>query len=454
MEGGTIGMGNLRMVAFNRKKLYDEIWKLSVAGTARKYDLHYTRLLQSLKDYQIPYPPSSYWTKLSQGMDVSGNIVELPDSDDEEIYLYPKGYTEKRQKKNLESKSMGHKDEQKEKSDTLNINTVAIHKSMEETLVIPDTVLDFLEKDERAKVLYEIETMEIGKNSKLHPVVVAYKKSVQDWKQREKNIKKETYYEYKDRLKEKPAFLNNLSDACLNRVILILDGLFKSIEKLGGKAHSDLSMQVKADVVRITFIESKEKKEHGLTKQEARAVLEYKDKIKYSQYAYKPQIPKYDHFYNGKLRIKFENGKYIKDNEQQKLEDRLGEIVIKLYEISEDYRKKREKREEEWRQYEEEERKRKQQQELLEKEQQATQALMNEAKDYQIALEIRNLIKAAEGKFNMSEKNEWIEWAKKKADWFDPTIAREDEILGKRDHKLPEEEKQLIEKRIQNLYWK
>ena len=28
----------------------------------------------------------------------------------------------------------------------------------------------------------------------------------------------------------------------------------------------------------------------------------------------------------------------------------------------------------------------------------------------------------------------WVEWAKAKADWFDPTIAREDESFGKREH--------------------
>lgn len=37
----------------------------------------------------------------------------------------------------------------------------------------------------------------------------------------------------------------------------------------------------------------------------------------------------------------------------------------------------------------------------------------------------------------------WIDWAKKKADWFDPTIAGTDELLGKRDHKKSEEQKAL-----------
>ena len=37
---------------------------------------------------------------------------------------------------------------------------------------------------------------------------------------------------------------------------------------------------------------------------------------------------------------------------------------------------------------------------------------------------------------------EWIEWALKKADWYDPSIATEDEYLGKRQHEKSAEEKE------------
>jgi hypothetical protein len=32
------------------------------------------------------------------------------------------------------------------------------------------------------------------------------------------------------------------------------------------------------------------------------------------------------------------------------------------------------------------------------------------------------------------EKTEWIAWAKDKADWYDPTINKNDSILGMRNH--------------------
>ena len=38
---------------------------------------------------------------------------------------------------------------------------------------------------------------------------------------------------------------------------------------------------------------------------------------------------------------------------------------------------------------------------------------------------------------------EWIDWATEKADWFDPSVAREDPALGIRSHGLPPERKKL-----------
>ena len=37
----------------------------------------------------------------------------------------------------------------------------------------------------------------------------------------------------------------------------------------------------------------------------------------------------------------------------------------------------------------------------------------------------------------------WIAWAKQKADWLDPIIARKDEYLGKREHEKDEDAKKL-----------
>lgn len=51
--------------------------------------------------------------------------------------------------------------------------------------------------------------------------------------------------------------------------------------------------------------------------------------------------------------------------------------------------------------------------------------------------------------------NIWIEWALKKADWYDPSIATEDEYLGKRQHEksAEEKEKSLQDSIRKSWYW-
>ena len=51
------------IVKLTRKQLYDEIWALSVAGVARKYNLNYGKLIATCKVENISFPSSGYWTK-------------------------------------------------------------------------------------------------------------------------------------------------------------------------------------------------------------------------------------------------------------------------------------------------------------------------------------------------------------------------------------------------------
>lgn len=316
---------------------------------------------------------------------------------------------------------------------------------------MPTTVLSFLEEEERECVINELENIQVKPNAKIHPVLIEYKKSIEEWKKHEKEntyIRRGHYDYYRGQKIEQPIFMNEVSESGLKRIIVILDTLYKVIEKLGGEIKQDLSIKVREDVVSVSFIEGQDKKIHELTKQEAKALLEYKEKIKFQQYASKPQIKKYDYYYNGKLRIKFSNGKYFRDNEQQQIEDRIDEIIIELYEISEEYRIKRKKREAEHRRYLEEQQRKRELAERIELEKQKTQELVNEAKDYQIACEIRNYIAALKESDNSDEiETEWFQWAEKKADWFDPAISSEDKLLGKRNHKADLEENNLLVKR-------
>ena len=210
---------------------------------------------------------------------------------------------------------------------------------------------------------------------------------------------------------------------------------------MGGRVNDDLSMHIRDDDVSVHLAEGQDKVPHELTKREAQAILEYNEEVKKYSWASKPKIRKYYKVYNGKLRVVFGNGKYLRDSDSAKLEDMLGEILVCLYEDSERVKIAREKREaEELRRAEEEKRKR-ERRERIGLEAKRTIALKNKAEDYRIATEIRAYIAAVVEKGGENITLEWIDWAQRKADWFDPTVALEDEYLGKRDHGKSREEK-------------
>ena len=135
---------------------------------------------------------------------------------------------------------------------------------------------------------------------------------------------------------------------------------------------------------------------------------------------------------------------YIRDNDSEKLEDRLGDILVTLYEKAEENRIVREAREEAERKRVEEARCREENRQRKEQEIRLVKELVNKAEDYRIAKEIREYITP-----------EWIEWALKKADWYDPSIETEDEYLGKRQHEksAEEKEKSLQDSIKKSWYW-
>lgn len=160
---------------------------------------------------------------------------------------------------------------------------------------------------------------------------------------------------------------------------------------------------------------------------------------------------KYDYIFNGGLRVVINNKKTFRDCQSYVLEDRLGDIMIELYEASESIKKACEAHEEAERRHQEEIRQNEERRERYNCEVDRTLALVNLAEDYDIASKIRSYIAVLEQAGNHDDKTiEWIEWAKAKADWYDPTIAKEDEFFGRRAH-----EKDADKKRLEHRsYWR
>lgn len=85
----------------------------------------------------------------------------------------------------------------------------------------------------------------------------------------------------------------------------------------------------------------------------------------------------------------------------------------------------------------------------------ASKELVNKAEDYGIVQEIREYIQAMINSGNEDITLEWIEWTEKKANWYDTSVATEDEYLGKRQHEksVEEKEKFLQDSIRKSRYW-
>ena len=442
------------IVKLTRQQIYDDIWELSVAGVARKYNLHYARLIEACKEADIPFPSSGYWTRKNFGKDVSAEVMPLSGEGSILVDLPTNDSVVKRIKKiKVEEKKIVQEDL------VVTQNEPEPEKKNEEkeTVVVPEMsgILEFLDEDERQKVLRVACSLEISENTRLHKALVQYKKQIVEYNAKLKNAQNQRYYNPSyDKPENEPDFFKEVSEDGIKRFMSILDELFKAVEKLGGSVNDDLSIKIRSDIVRIRVAEAKDKIKHELTKQEAQALLKYEDEIKRHSWASKPQIRQYDYVYNGRIRIVFGEKSYIRDSEKEKLEDRLGDILISLYEKSEENRIIRERREEEQRKREEEARRQEEIRKRKENEIKLTKELANKAEDYHIACEIRAYIKAMIENGNEEATPEWIEWAFKKADWYDPTKDVEDEYLGKRDHGKNKDEKDLDKIPVKSSwYW-
>lgn len=398
-------MNSLSM-KFERSKLYDEIWEISLTGVAKKYGLNYTKLVQACKENDIPYPSSAYWTKKNMGLDFSNDIIELPESEVKEI--------------EIPFKSSG----------ALIDNKI----SDKDKFVIEFNLLSFLSDEERRKIAEVIYDLNIDNYKKNHKVITEYKNKKKEERREERKANYfNPYYNIHNYVEK--GYFENISKFEKDRCMKILSAIYYAIEELGGEVNKDFSLTIRDEHVELEIEELKDQAKHELTKEEAKQLSEYEDRKKVFTYASKPNIKKYDYVYNGKLKITCGNRKYIRETDKVKLEDKLGDIIIKLYEQSEEVKIERLAREERERIYQEEEERKERIRNTKKNEAQKVKQLINLAEDYRIACEIRNYINAISSQDNLSSKmKDWIKWANKKADWFDPIIDREDEILGKREH--------------------
>lgn len=229
-----------------------------------------------------------------------------------------------------------------------------------------------------------------------------------------------------DRYEEEVPFMaDTVSKGSYVRAFHVLDALLKALFTFGGGMNYNFKFRVNGEIVPFSMSERKDEIPHEVTQAEKMAILKYEEEKKKYSYASKPKIPKYEHPWNGNLSITVGSYKFL-DCKAYLLEDRIGEILIALYDASYPIRLKRLKAEEKERQGAGEQRRKEEVRERYNVEVERTQGLINASKDYATAQTIRACIAALESNPNSEHTAEWIQWAKDKADWLDPTVASED----------------------------
>lgn len=401
---------------YERNKLYEEVWAKPVVHVAVQYGVSDTAIKKVCKALNIPVPPRGYWAKVKAGK--ATKKIPLPVSEGSTTFIGARTHA---------------------------------NPPAAETVKEP---LAFLPETERQQVVAAARKLELTpENARLHKKINVYKAVVAAWNKNDQKAegaqrKNSNYY-------NAPPFLAGvIAKETLPRVHRLLDALYKQVESLGGSVNDDLTLKVRGEKVRLEIYEGQDKIKHEITREEAKAILLYEDSKKHGGWVREPQIRKHDYLFNGRLSFSISKGKFYKDTEKVKLEDRLGEILIGLYEESELVRIERVKREEEARKREEKERQQQIFNEKYDREIEKTVALGNAALDYEKAVRIKAYINAVESSLGPAQIDEetaaWLKWAKDKADWFDPIKARQDEYFGKRLHENDEGKKTL---KKTGYYW-
>lgn len=399
---------------YNREKLYEEVWTNPVVVVATQYGVSDVAIHKVCKTLNVPVPPRGYWARVRAG---------------EKLEKTPLPETDSMTKKNGS-------------------------RTFNEVIETETTFLIFMEESDRDKVFLAAQQMKMPEeNAKIHKKILSYKSVVKQWNEkneRPKGAQKNfSSYGYNNH----PPFLAGvISNEALPRVYRILDALFNQVEQLGGSVNEDLSINVRHEKLHIEILEMQDEGKHQLTKDEAKQLVKYEDEKKHSSWASKPQIRKYDYIFNGRLRVKICENKYFRDKDNFNIEIKLGEMLIDIYEESEVIKLKREANEEAQRKAEEEKRLREERKNRYNEEVDKTTALSNMAQDYDIACKIRAFANALEPRADKEDEYtiKYIEWAKNKADWYDPTVVREDEFFGKRKHENDSDLKTL---RKAGNYW-
>ena len=396
-----------------REKLYNEIWEEPVSTVAKRYGVSGTALRKRCNKLNIPLPPRGYWEKVK-----SGQTMKKPEL----------------------SKVFGKYVKTVRKT-IINYKYNAYELTDDKLLILKNEELSLLTDESKQFIKGKCNNV-IVKNQLRNPhqLVINHQEEIVNRKQKEKELKERRllfsrfYSEevtYKDFKSSLPI---NVSDDKIKRIYRILDTLFKTIEVLEGK----ISVQpfIGKDTATISLgnhlydFEVKEINNKTKTKANGDSSKNIKQQVGTIVLMFTVSS-----CYGKELTTCLE----YKDSESDPLENKLGHIIYSLFVTSNKLDILEELSSREIDRRREEEKRKLYLEELKKRELQRISKLESVVSDWDKAQKMRcfadSLNKKADEISDEVEREKiiaYIKWIRDKADWIDPLVYKEDELLGRK----------------------
>lgn len=355
---------------FTRKELYDLVWSTPMLTLSKKYNISDTGLRKICIRQNIPIPKAGHWQKIQFGKKITQ--IPLPISDLKEQII------------TLNIRSENEKSTTKELS-PLSILKAEIEEQLKSKLNVPD------------------------KLSNPDKLIISA---------RDRFNTKDTYRD-KGRISSGRDVLDiTVAKENIPRALRLMDTLIKALKERNHVVKvNDFKTSVVVNSISIAI--SLREKTKRITKE---------SKYSWDNYDYVPAgllIIKIDESYRAK---DFIDGKLPLEKQLFSIIASIELLAIKELEWKEECRKSQEKRELE-------EKIRKEYEKRQEKDLEAFASTLKKAKRWHKAVNLRNYINEVESKAidnnNLTDEiKTWLIWARKKADWYDPFIESEDELLN------------------------
>lgn len=395
----------------DRDILYEELWCNSMLALSEKYQIDYNQFRKIIKELNIPYPKSGYWTKIKFNKTVSKPNLPVIDND---ILKKLNNYNE-----------------------MLNHDTSK-----------PRLAKDIQERiDTKTGDSWVIMTKELA----------VIKNKIDKWlpKYHTIDFSKMNYRVYKEFLASNHHdfdFSHDVSPDNFIRSIGLIDKIVIVLKEHKCEISSVLSMTLDGEQISFSIHENHKRFDHAVTNDELVLISDFEKKKLASSYNLKPNIPRYDEYFGNRLSISINGQKHFNDTKYRLLENRIGEIAVEFIKQSESIQAKRLKAEKIEKVRQERTRKFSRFQAIYKNEILKIEELENIVADFELSQKLRELIKRVENNSGMDINKNWIHWAKEKADWYDPTLQKRDLILGNRKYENSKDKKIQRDFDVFNIY--